>query len=77
MISAAHTLAAQGLELMTNPVLLEEIKLDFEQKKAGREYVTLNDLSENPASSLTEAQRAEYQELLQSSKEMLLSALEK
>ncbi|GAM69313.1 hypothetical protein JCM19236_6556 [Vibrio sp. JCM 19236] len=62
---------------MTNPVLLEEIKLDFEQKKAGREYVTLNDLSENPASSLTEAQRAEYQELLQSSKEMLLSALEK
>ncbi|GAM54749.1 hypothetical protein JCM19231_4485 [Vibrio ishigakensis] len=62
---------------MTNPVLLEEIKLDFEQKKAGREYLTLNDLSENPASSLTEAQRAEYQELLQSSKEMLLSALEK
>ncbi|GAM61535.1 hypothetical protein JCM19232_5836 [Vibrio ishigakensis] len=39
------------MELMTNPVLLEEIKLDFEQKKAGREYVTLNDLSENPAST--------------------------
>ena len=74
IVQAAHTLAAQGLELMTNPELVMQVKQDFEQKKAGREYVTLNDLSENPAASLTEEQRAQHQELLKSTQEMFMGA---
>lgn len=75
VIHAANTLAAQGLELMTNPELLEAIKLDFNKKKAGREYVTLNDLDENPAASLSEEQREQHQKLLKSSKELFLNCI--
>ncbi|QIA63716.1 amidohydrolase [Vibrio astriarenae] len=67
IVQASHTLAAQGLELMTNPDLLEAIKKDFETQKAGREYVTLNDLDVNPAAGLTEEQRAQHEEFLKKS----------
>ncbi|WP_047042139.1 amidohydrolase [Vibrio mexicanus] len=72
IIHAAHTLAAQGLELMTNPQLLESIKQDFEEKKAGREYVTLNDLDVNPAASLTEEQRAQHEKFVKTSLDNIL-----
>ncbi|MGR5169333.1 amidohydrolase [Vibrio astriarenae] len=58
---AANVLAAQGLELMTNPELLRKTKEEFIEKKAGREYVSLNDTETNPRGILNDAQLANYE----------------
>ncbi|MBY5993154.1 amidohydrolase [Ferrimonas balearica] len=60
-LRAANVLAAQGLELMTDPALLAKVKADFEQKKGGREYVSLNDSETNPRADDSDAQLAHYE----------------
>lgn len=60
-LNAAHVLAAQGLELMTNTHLLERVKAEFENKKAGREYVSLNDTVTNPRGILNDEQVHHYE----------------
>lgn len=60
-LQATHVLAAQGLELMTNPPLLEEVKAEFIKQKNGREYVSLNDFDENPRGKLDDEQLTNYE----------------
>ncbi|MGZ9899981.1 amidohydrolase [Shewanella gaetbuli] len=59
-LQAAHVMAAQGLELMTNQTLLEQVKEEFEHNKHGQEYVSLNDTLENPRGRLSEEKLANY-----------------
>lgn len=40
MMLASKGMALAGLDLMTNPDLLAQVKVEFENKKNGREYVT-------------------------------------
>lgn len=60
-LQAAHTLAAQGLELMTNPELIEKAKQDFEAKKNGFEYQSLNDFDQNPRGKLDDQALNHYE----------------
>lgn len=60
VMSAAHALAAQGLELMTSPTLVEQAKAEFIAKKGDRKYVSLNDTVNNPRGILNDQQLAHY-----------------
>ncbi|QLE83714.1 amidohydrolase [Shewanella sp. Scap07] len=60
-LQAAHVLAAQGLELMTDPQLMAQVKAEFEKQKGGQEYVSLNDYEENPRGKLNDAQLSNYE----------------
>lgn len=60
-LQATHVLAAQGLDLMTNPELLEEVQQEFTKQKAGKEYMSLNDFKENPRGELNDEQLGHYE----------------
>ncbi|MEM9776348.1 MAG: hypothetical protein AAF902_17360, partial [Chloroflexota bacterium] len=40
MMLASKSMALAGLDLLTKPDLLADVKAEFAQKKAGREYIT-------------------------------------
>ncbi|CAH1583452.1 Amidohydrolase family protein [Vibrio jasicida] len=60
-LQAARVLAAQGLELLTDAELLRQTKEEFIAKKAGREYVSLNDTNTNPRGILNDEQLSNYE----------------
>ena len=42
VVQAAHALAAMGLDLLTQPDLLEAAKAEFDDRRAGTSYKSLN-----------------------------------
>ncbi|GAL34961.1 aminobenzoyl-glutamate utilization protein B [Vibrio maritimus] len=59
-LQAAHVMAAQGLELLTNSQLLKDVTAEFEKNKNGQEYVSLNDTDYNPRGILNDEQLTNY-----------------
>ncbi|MCL1067416.1 amidohydrolase [Shewanella olleyana] len=59
-LQAAHVMAAQGLEIMTNPDLLKKATAEFISNKNNQEYVSLNDSNENPRGILNDEQLTNY-----------------
>ncbi|MDX8339033.1 amidohydrolase [Draconibacterium sp. IB214405] len=47
-VHAAKVLASTGLDLVTQPEFLKEVKDDFTKQLNGRKYKTLNDFEKNP-----------------------------
>jgi aminobenzoyl-glutamate utilization protein B len=43
VIKAAHVMAAMGLDLMTDSKLLSDAKAEFDQRRGGREYKSINE----------------------------------
>ncbi|MBY6016188.1 amidohydrolase [Ferrimonas balearica] len=60
-LQAAKVMAAQGLELMTNPALIDAAKAEFEKQKGGETYRSLNDVESNPRGSLDTDQIAHFE----------------
>ena len=60
-IGAAHVLAATGLDLITDSNLLKEAKDEFEKKRAGKPYKTLNDVKKSPAGKLSDKDLPHYE----------------
>ena len=60
-IGAAHVLAATGLDLITDSNLLKKAKEEFEKKRAGKPYKTLNDVKKSPAGKLSDKDLAHYE----------------
>jgi len=56
-IHGAKVLAATGLDLLTKPELLKEIKAEFEKRKAGHEYKSMNVLKTPPGGKLDREDR--------------------
>lgn len=51
-VHAAKVLAATGLDLITQPDFLKQVKDDFTKQLNGRKYKTLNDFEKNPMGKL-------------------------
>jgi aminobenzoyl-glutamate utilization protein B len=60
-LQATHVLAATGLDLMTDPDLLQEAKDEFEKQRAGKPYKTLNDVETSPAGKLADKDLGYYE----------------
>jgi len=59
-LHAAKALATTGLDLLTEPDLLQAVKDDFVKQLNGRTYKTLNDSEANLLGKLTPTEAHEY-----------------
>ena len=60
-LQATHVLAATGLDLITDPDLLQATKDEFEKQRAGKPYKTLNDVETSPAGKLADKDLTHYE----------------
>jgi aminobenzoyl-glutamate utilization protein B len=60
-LQAAHALAATGLDLLTEPDLLKAIRDEFDKRRAGKPYKTLNDSKTNPQGNLSDEDIKHYE----------------
>ena len=60
-LHAAKVLAATGLDLMTDPDLLKSIRDEFDKRKEGKQYKSLNDSKKNPQGNLADEDVKHYE----------------
>ena len=60
-IHAAKVLAATGLDLLTEPDLLKAIRTEFDKRRAGKPYKTLNEFETNPRGNLSDENIKNYE----------------
>ncbi len=60
-INGAKVLAATGLDLLTKPDLVKDIKAEFDKRKAGKEYKSMNVLPTPPGGIMDAGTRHHYE----------------
>ena len=60
-LQAANVLAATGLDLLTEPDLLKAIRDEFDKRREGKPYKTLNEFETNPQGNLSDPDIKHYE----------------
>jgi aminobenzoyl-glutamate utilization protein B len=60
-VQGAHAVAAMGLDLLTEPDLLKAIQDEFNKKKDGRTFKSLNEFESNPQGNLSDPDIKHYE----------------
>jgi len=68
-LQAAHVLAATGLDLLTEPDLLNAIQDEFDKRTAGKPYKSLNESKINPLGKLVDQERHYYESCIHAAME--------
>jgi aminobenzoyl-glutamate utilization protein B len=61
VVAAAKTLAATGLDLLTEPELIKAAREEFDQRTGGKPYKSLNELDAPPGGRLDEVALEDYE----------------
>ena len=60
-LHAAKVLAATGLDLLTEPELLKAIHKEFDKRKEGKQYKSMNESKTNPQGNLADPDIKHYE----------------